>query len=72
MLPIVDWAISCASFALRISVESVFTHVSTEYDRYCSACVQFIFHEVYQNFSHCNANKLYKSCRILNLSGTIC
>jgi hypothetical protein len=58
MLPIVDWAIRCASFALRVSVNSVFTRVSAEYDHYCSNCLQLIFHEVYQNFSHCNANKL--------------
>lgn len=65
MLPIIDWAIRCCvSFALRVSVESVFTRVSAEYDRYCSTCVQLIFHEVYKNFSHRNAYKMYKSCMI--------
>ncbi|QMS90597.1 hypothetical protein HUN01_24560 [Nostoc edaphicum CCNP1411] len=65
MLPIIDWAIRCCvSFALRVSVESVFTRVSAEYDRYCSTCVQLIFHEVYENFSHRNAYKMYKSCMI--------
>ncbi|MEH2137800.1 MAG: hypothetical protein V7K42_14220 [Nostoc sp.] len=52
MLPIVDWAIRCcASFALRVSVESGFTRVSAESDRYCSTCVQLIFDEVYEKFS---------------------
>ncbi len=49
----------CASFALRVYVESVFTRVSAEYDRYCSTCVQLIFHEVYENFSHRNGDVMY-------------
>ncbi|MGF2037527.1 MAG: hypothetical protein RMZ43_019780 [Nostoc sp. CmiVER01] len=60
MLPIVDWAIRYTSFALRVFVNSVFTRVFAEYDRYCSTYLQLIFHEVYQNFSHCNANKFYQ------------
>ncbi|MEH2024871.1 MAG: hypothetical protein V7K62_14990 [Nostoc sp.] len=59
MLPIVDWAIRCcASFTLRVSVESVFTRVSAEYDRDCSTCVQLIFHQAYENFSHHHADKM--------------
>ncbi|WP_335061569.1 hypothetical protein [Nostoc sp.] len=65
MLPIVDSAIRCyASLALRVFVESVFTRVSAECDRYCSTCVQLIFHEVDKNFSHCNADKTYDCCMI--------
>lgn len=65
MLPIVDSAIrGCVSFALRVFVGSVFTRVSAEYDRYCSTCLQLIFHEVHENFSHRNAYKMYKYCMI--------
>ncbi|MBE8997589.1 MULTISPECIES: hypothetical protein [unclassified Nostoc] len=65
MLPIVDWAIRCCpSFAVRVSVESGFTRVSAEYDRYCSTCIQLIFHEVCENFSHRNADKLYDFCMV--------
>ncbi|WP_334760966.1 hypothetical protein [Nostoc sp.] len=65
MLPIVDWTIRCCTnFALRVSIESVFTRVSAECDRYCSTCTQLIFHEVHQNFSHHNADKMYESCVI--------
>ncbi|MEH2206426.1 MAG: hypothetical protein V7K53_20485 [Nostoc sp.] len=60
MLPIVDSAICCcASFVLRISVESVLTRVSAEYHRYCSTCIHLIFHEAYDNLSHRHADKIY-------------
>ncbi|MDZ8240967.1 MAG: hypothetical protein RMZ69_28055 [Nostoc sp. ChiQUE01a] len=66
MLPIVDWAISCcASFALGVCVESISTLTFADYDRYCSTCLQLIFHEVDQNFSHLHAYQLYKYCMTL-------
>ncbi|MBD2615232.1 MULTISPECIES: hypothetical protein [Nostoc] len=66
MLPIVDWAFSwCASFALRICGESILTPIFADHDRYCSTCLQLIFHEVDGNFSHFHVYQLYKYCMTL-------